>query len=182
MNVTLVLYESRYGTGEKIARTICPILGPARAFNIEDAPKNLKYYSNIVFLFSLYGYEGGDKTLDYIKENNIDWSKFKVGTVCVGIDEKEGLKKIKEFKGKIKKDNAFEAVVNGDLVVSRLDERDQEEIKKFCNNINRPFKDVRDFRTEHALEAGKQLRYYFTTRSEERGVGKECTARWRDRW
>ena len=69
MNVTLILYESRYTIGEKVAKMISPILGPAKAFNIEYPPENIKYYSNIVFVFSLYGHDSSKKTIDYIEKN-----------------------------------------------------------------------------------------------------------------
>ena len=36
MNVTLILYESKYGTGKTIANTLCPILGPAKSFDINE--------------------------------------------------------------------------------------------------------------------------------------------------
>ena len=54
MNVTLILYESRYGTGKNVANIICPVLGPAKSFDINDVPQDIKHYSNVVLVFSLY--------------------------------------------------------------------------------------------------------------------------------
>ena len=70
MNVTLILYESKYGTGKTIANTICPVLGPAKSFDINDVPQDIKHYSNVVLVFSLYGYESCEKILSYM-ENKI---------------------------------------------------------------------------------------------------------------
>ena len=74
MNVTLILYESRYGTGKNVANIICPVLGPAKSFDINDVPQDIKHYSNVVLVFSLYGYESCEKILSYIENNKIETS------------------------------------------------------------------------------------------------------------
>lgn len=163
MNVTLILYESKYGTGEKIAKTLCPILGPAKTYNIEYAPENIKYYSNIVFLFSLYGNDGGKKIVSYINENSIDLSKLKVGIICVGLNKQDGLKKIEEFKKEINKKDTYDCFMEGELILDKLSNEDKEKVKVFCKDVSIPFENMGDFKMENVLESGRSLREFFNT-------------------
>lgn len=135
MNVTLILYESRYTIGEKVAKMISPILGPAKAFNIEYPPENIKYYSNIVFVFSLYGHDSSKKTIDYIEKNSIDLSKVKAGIVCIGLDKQDGLKKINEFKTKINKQNTYDCFIKEQLVIDEVNQLSKN-LREYFNTPN----------------------------------------------
>ena len=107
MNVTLILYESKYGTGKIVANTICPVLGPAKSFDINDAPHDIKYYSNIVLVFSMYGHNSCEKILKYINDNKIDFSKKRVALVCIGLSKQDGISEINKIKIILEKEDIF---------------------------------------------------------------------------
>lgn len=163
MNVTLILYESKYGTGKTVAKTICSVLGPAKSFDINDAPYDIKHYSNIVLVFSLYGYDSCKKILKYIDDNKIDFSKKRVGLICVGLNRQDGLNKLNEIKKIINKDDAFSEFIEGEMFINKLSSEDKEKIKSFCLKVGIPFGDLGKFDDNKVLELSKNLREYFNT-------------------
>lgn len=163
MNVTLILYESKYGTGENVANIICPILGPAKSFDINDAPENIKYYSNIVLVFSLYGDKSCEKILEYIENNKINFSEKRVALVCIGLNKEDGLKELDKIKKIINKEDAFSEFIKGEMFINKLSYEDNQKIKSFCSEVGIPFGDLGKFDDIKALELGKKLREYFNT-------------------
>ena len=163
MNVTLILYESKYGTGKTIANTLCPILGPAKSFDINEAPSDIKYYSNVVLIFSLYGSDSCKKTISYINDNQIDLSKKRVALVCVGLNKEDGLKQIDKIKDMINKNEVFTAFIKGEMIIKKLTSDDQSKIKEFCSKIKIPFGDLGKFDYDKVLDLSKSLREYFNT-------------------
>ncbi|WP_455539024.1 flavodoxin domain-containing protein [Terrisporobacter sp.] len=163
MNVTLILYESRYGTGKRVANFICPVLGPAKFFDIDDAPQDIKHYSNVVLVFSLYGYESCKKILNYMEENQIDFSKKKVALVCVGLSKKDGEKELYKIKSIINKEDALCEFIEGEMCINKLSKDDKNKIEVFCNKVKIPFGDLGKFNEDSVLELSKKLREYFNT-------------------
>ena len=163
MNVTLILYESKYGTGKTIANTICPVLGPAKSFDINEAPQDIKYYSNIVFIFSLYGSNSGEKIISYIRDNQLDLSKKRMALVCVGLNKEDGLKQIKKMKEIINKKDAFTTFIEGEMIIEKLTSEDKSQIKDFCSKIKTPFDDLGKLDYDKVLDLSKNLREYFNT-------------------
>lgn len=163
MNVTLILYESKYGTGKIIANSMCPVLGPAKSFDINNAPNNIKYYSNIVLVFSMYGNNSCKKILKYIEDNKIDFSKKRVGLVCVGLNKQDGLNELNKMKKIINKHDAFSEFIKGEMFINKLSLEDKDRIKSFCLKVGVPFGDLGKFDDSNILELGKNLREYFNT-------------------
>lgn len=163
MNVTLILYESKYGTGENIANSICPVLGPAKSFDINDAPHDIKYYSNIVLVFSLYGNNSCEKILKYIDDNKIDFSSKRVALICVGLNRQDGLKELNKIKKIINKEDIFSEFIEGEMILNKLSSNDKDKIKSFCSKVGIPFGDLGKFNDNKVLELSKNLREYFNT-------------------
>ena len=163
MNVTLILYESRYGIGKKGANTICPILGPAKSFDINDAPQDIKYYSNVVLVFSLYGNHSCEKILKYINDNSADFSKKKISLICIGLNKQDALKELDKLKHIINKEDIFTEFIKGEMIIDKLSALDKEIVKEFCAKIKIPFGDMGKLDDNDVLELGKNLREYFNT-------------------
>ena len=163
MNVTLILYESRYGTGKNVANIICPVLGPAKSFDINDVPQDIKHYSNVVLVFSLYGYESCEKILSYIENNKIDLSKKKVALLCIGLSKKDGTKELNKIKSIINKEDALCEFIEGEMYMNKLTQNDKSKIKDFCDKVKMPFSDLGKFDKSSVLELSKKLREYFNT-------------------
>lgn len=140
MNITLILYESKYETCKVISNTVCPILGPAKSFDINDSPHDIKHYSNIVLVFSLYGQNNCEKILKYIEENKIDLNNKRVALVCIGLNKQEALNKIEQLKKVVNNENIFCEYIKGEMFIN-----------KFTTEDNK------------VLELGKNLREYFNT-------------------
>ncbi len=163
MNVTLILYESKYGTGKVVANTICPILGPAKSFDINDAPQDVKYYSNVVLVFSLYGHNSSEKILEYIKDNNIGFSKKRVALVCIGLNKQDGISEIIKIKTLINKEDVFTEFIKGETLINKLTYDEKDKIKYFCSKVGIPFNDLGKFDDSKVLDLAKNLREYFNT-------------------
>ena len=163
MNVTLILYESRYGTGKNVANIICPVLGPAKSFDINDVPQDIKHYSNVVLVFSLYGYESCEKILSYIENNKIDLSKKKVALLCIGLSKKDGTKELNKIKSIINKEDALCEFIEGEMYMNKLTQNDKSKIKDFCDKVKMPFSDLGKFDKSSVLKLSKKLREYFNT-------------------
>lgn len=77
MNKTLVLYESRYGFTEAIAKNLSLILGPSKYCKSSELKKDdYEDFSNIVVCTPVY-LESMDKNLLECILENADWIKEK---------------------------------------------------------------------------------------------------------
>ena len=165
MNVTLILYESTYGIGEILANSICPVLGPAKSFDINDVPQNIKYYSNIVLIFSLYEHDSCEKILKYIEGNGNkdDFNKKRVAVVCVGASKSECLNKIDEIKKVLNKQDAFSEFIKGEIFINNLSCKDKDKIKSYYLKYDIPFSDLEQIDDSEILRLSKDMREYFNT-------------------
>lgn len=163
MNVTLILYESTYGIGEIVANSICPVLGPAKSFDINDVPQNIKYYSNIVLIFSLYESDSCEKILEYIENNKNDFNQKRVGIVCIGLSKVECLNKIDEIKTILNKQDAFSQFIKGKIFINELSCKNKNKIKYYYSKFGTPFSNLDQRDDAEILTLSKDMREYFNT-------------------
>lgn len=163
MNVTLILYESTYGIGEIVANSICPVLGPAKSFDINDIPQNIKYYSNIVLIFSFYEQDDYEKILKYIENNKDDFNKKRVAIVCIGISKIECLNKIDKMKTILNKQDAFSKFIKEEIFMNKLSDEDKDKIKSCYLKYGIPFSDLEQIDDSEILRLSEDMREYFNT-------------------
>ena len=161
MNSTLILYESKYGTTQKIAHILSLILGPSKLCNIEDEVPDVNIYENVVIAFSLYEEKSGDKIIRYFNKHRYDFSKKRVCIVSVGLYKSDGIKYGLRLKDIIKKNDIYYYFIKGQLIIDKLDNDDKISLKSFCDRINIPFVNMGKFEDKDVINAGVKIKEYF---------------------
>ena len=71
MQKTLIIFESKYGTTEKIAKYISMVLGPAKYCRTDELSNNDKDFDFIVIGSPIYSGKPHPKICQFIKDNQI---------------------------------------------------------------------------------------------------------------
>ena len=61
MRSNLFISESHDGTSKKVADILALVLGYGKSVDINDAPKDISKYNNMVLVFNCYGFNTGEK-------------------------------------------------------------------------------------------------------------------------
>ena len=66
MKNNIITYETYYGTSKRTAEILALIIGNAKVYSIDDAPKDISMYDNVISVFAFHGYITGKGTMDYL--------------------------------------------------------------------------------------------------------------------
>ena len=66
---TLLLYDGKMSSAERIAKKLCYIIGNARVAEITEAPEDLSSYGGFCFVFNFYGSLTTGKTKNFLVAN-----------------------------------------------------------------------------------------------------------------
>ena len=161
MNSTLIIYESKYGTTQKVAHILSLILGPSKLCNIEEKVPDVNIYENIVIAFPLYEEKSAHHIITYFKDHIYDFSKKKVCIVSVGLSKSDGIKYGLRLKDLIKKNDIYYHFIKGQLVIEKLDDKDKISLESYCKKIKIPFVDMGKFEDKKVINAGIKIKEYF---------------------
>lgn len=157
MEKTLIIYESKYGTTEKIAKYLSLVLGPAKYCKTSEFKDEFKDFDLILIGSPIYSGKIVPKIADFI-EKNINWLKTKkIALFCTGIsirDENENLNKLEKILGKVINKRAL----GGILKNNKLDEEDSKALKEFSEKIGFTFEDIDNFNLEDIINYGLELK------------------------
>lgn len=84
---TLVLYESRYGSTERVSRDLALILGPAKVSRVSEFDGNIGDFDFVVICSPVYSEAVDEGVLAFVTENAGILSQRKVALLCVCIAE-----------------------------------------------------------------------------------------------
>ncbi|MBC5995415.1 hypothetical protein EAI30_06915 [Romboutsia ilealis] len=160
MNSTLILYESKYGTTQKVAHILSLILGPSKLCNIEENVPDINIYKNVVIAFPLYEEKSGNNIIEFFKEHSYDFSKKRVCIVSVGLSKADGIKYGLRLKDIIKKDDIYYYFIKGQLEINKLDDEDKISLEVFCNKVKIPFINMGRFEYKNVINAGVKIKEY----------------------
>lgn len=142
MQRTLILYESKYGSTENIAKNIALILGPAKYCRIDEFKESYKEFECFVVGTPIYEGKIEGKILDFIISNSSWLSSKRLAFffTCLTIKKQEiYIKQITQILG----DNIMHfRALGGKLELNKLTHTDYNSITSFYKNIKAPLIDI----------------------------------------
>lgn len=139
MQRTLIVYESKYGATEQIAKLLAKILGPAQY--IRPNQFNIKYDDIDLILIAspIYGERLHKNIRNFISEQK-DWLKNRlVALLSVALSEKSGLKALKPIKDLLEDCVIWSGTTKGRLIIDQLTENDKKRMQRFYKKVGIPF-------------------------------------------
>ncbi len=157
MQKTVLIYESEYGTTEKIARYLSLVLGPAKYCRTDKFNDSYRDFDFVVIGSPIYSGKLEPKIYHFV-EKNINWLKTKpVALFCTCLspeDGNENLSELAETIGKI----VDKKVLSGALKQDKLNKTDKKALKLFGEKIGFKLNDVDNFNLENVLKYGLELK------------------------
>ncbi|MEN6552094.1 MAG: flavodoxin domain-containing protein [Methanobacterium sp.] len=157
MQKTLLIYESKYGTTEKIARYLSLVLGPAKYCRTGEFKDLYKDFDFVVIGSPVYSGKLEPRICQFV-ENNLDWLKEKaVALFCTCLspsDGNENLNDLAKTIGKVVDKN----VLGGVLKQSTLNEEDKKALQLFSEKIGFELEDIDNFNLEEVLKYALELK------------------------
>lgn len=158
MQRTIILYESRYGTTEVIAKNLSLILGPSKYCRIEDFKKSDKDFEFFVIGSPVYNEKVQLKILKFL-EDNIEWIKDKrVAVFCTCISMKKEYEYINQLLGILGNSVVCFRALGGIIQLDKLNLEDYRAIELFCNKVNMPFIDIDMYDINKVIEFGIEIK------------------------
>ncbi len=145
MERTLILYESKYGFTEYIAKSLSLILGPARYCKVSEFKEDYKKFSAIVICTPVY-LESVDKNIIEFVSKNAEWIKQKkVILLCSCLAKNLADKYLKPLTDILGDSVCLQSYIGGELILSKLSGEDYELMKSFSNKTGFPLNDCKLF-------------------------------------
>jgi len=157
MQKTVIVYESEYGTTEKIAKYLSLVLGPAKYCKTADFSDNYKDFDFIIIGSPIYSGKILPKITEFIEEN-INWLKKKnvsLFCTCINIEDgNENLIALEKILGNV----ITKRVLGGILKLDRLKENDSQLLKEFSEKLGFKLGDMDKFKLEDVVNYALELK------------------------
>ncbi|WDV46357.1 flavodoxin domain-containing protein [Clostridiaceae bacterium M8S5] len=138
MHKTLILYESKYGTTQKIAKNIALILGPSVYCKVDNFKERYKDYEFFVIGSPVYREELDEKIVEFVRKN-LKWLKNKnICLFCTCNAGEYGMHYLNELKNLLGDNVVYSGVLGGEVILEKLTKDDYESMMRFYEKINRP--------------------------------------------
>lgn len=143
---TLIIYESRYGFTEKIAKQISLVMGPAKFCRTSEfKDKYIKDFQVVVICTPIY-LEAVDSSILQFVTKNYHWiTKKKVMLICTCLLENAEDRYLKPLKELLGGSVVLSASFGGELIINNLSTPDYKLIKQFYSNMGFEVKDYKVF-------------------------------------
>ena len=157
MQKTVIVYESEYGTTEKIAKYLSLVLGPAKYCKTADFSDNYKDFDFIIIGSPIYSGKILPKITEFIEEN-INWLKKKnvsLFCTCINIEDgNENLIALEKILGNV----ITKRALGGILKLDRLKENDSQLLKEFSEKLDFKLGDMDKFKLEDVVNYALELK------------------------
>lgn len=138
MQRTLIVYESKYGATEQIAKIFAKILGPAQYIKPNQFNRKYDDIDLIVIASPVYREELHQNIRNFISEQK-DWLKKRiVALLSVSLSIKSGSNALKPLKNLLEDCVIWSGSTNGRLMIDQLTENDKKSIQMFYKRIGIP--------------------------------------------
>ncbi len=157
MQKTLLIYESKYGTTEKIARYLQMVLGPAKCCRTDEFKDFHKDFDFVIIGSPVYSGKLEPKIYQFV-ENNIDWLKEKpVAIFCTCLNPSDGDENLNDL-AKIIGEIVDKNVLGGVLKQITLNEEDKKALQLFSERAGFKLEDIDNFNLENVLKYALELK------------------------
>lgn len=154
---TLLVYESIYGSTEKIAKNLALIMGPARCCRTDEVKDNYKNFDMIVVGSPVYREKLDNRIINFL-EKNLDWlQKKKVVLFCTCLTGQGGERYLQGLKELLGDCVVVTKSISGNLELEKLKEKDYKDIISFFNKFHIQVKDKLGLNMKEVTEFGYEL-------------------------
>lgn len=87
MSRTLLLYDGKMSSAERIAQTLCCLIGNGNAAEISSAPQNFADYDGYCFVFNFYGAVTAGRTRSFLIEHRDVLAEKRIAFVGIGFSD-----------------------------------------------------------------------------------------------
>jgi flavodoxin/uncharacterized protein YhbP (UPF0306 family) len=157
MKKTLIIYESRYGTTEKLSKYLSLVLGPAAYCKTSEFSDIFRDFDFIIIGSPIYGGKFDPRVSKFVNEN-LNWLKNReVALFCTCLNIKDGRESLKEMENEIGKVLNLKPL-GGVLKLDYLTDEDSKALEKFSKVIEFDFKDIDEFNLEKVMDYALKLK------------------------
>jgi menaquinone-dependent protoporphyrinogen IX oxidase len=154
---TLIVYESKYETTQRVASYLSLVLGPARYCTTNQFQDEYKDFDFIVVGSPIYSGKSLPKISKFL-DDNADWLKNKkVALFSTSISPQDGYEKLVEMETFIG-EAVSKRALGGTLKMERLDPDDLEALEMFSERVGFPLMDMDHFNLEEVIEYALELK------------------------
>lgn len=87
MSRTLLLYDGKMSSAERIAQTLCCLIGNSNAAEISDVPQNFADYDGYCFVFNFYGAVTAGRTRAFLTGHRDVLAEKRIAFVGIGFSD-----------------------------------------------------------------------------------------------
>lgn len=158
MNNTYIVYESKYGCTQDIAKNLAMILGPAKYCTTGQWNKEYETSDFIVIGSPIYYEQVDQKIYDFVKKN-IDWLQHrKVSLFCVSLMSQGAEKYLEPLKDILGECVVSMKALGGRLELSKLDAQDFWSMQNFSRTYGFSFKDKDQYDIKQIIDYGLSIK------------------------
>lgn len=141
MSSTLIVYESKYGFTESIAKKLSLILGPARYTKASAFDGKKENYETIVICTPIYSENVDENIIKFVLKHK-EWLKQKkVILICSCLAENNENEYLKPLQDIIGESVLIQKTIGGELIIDKLTDSDYRLMKHFSEMTGFPLKD-----------------------------------------
>ena len=154
---TLLIYESIYGSTEKVAKNLALIMGPARYCRTDEVKDNYKNFDMIVIGSPVYREKLDSRIIKFL-EKNLDWLKEKkVALFCTCLAGQGGERYLQGLIELLGDCVVVSKSIAGNLELGKLKEKDYKDITSFFNKFHIQQEDKLGLNMNQITEFGCEL-------------------------
>lgn len=158
MQRTLIVYESKYGATEQIAKIFAKILGPAQYIRPNQFNRKYDEIDLIVIASPIYSEQLHKNIRNFISEQK-DWLKKRiVALLSVALSKKSGSDALKPLKNLLEDCVIWSGATNGRLIIDQLTESDKKRIQMFYKRVGIPFQNRDKFSLNDVINKAYRIK------------------------
>jgi menaquinone-dependent protoporphyrinogen IX oxidase len=153
----VIIYESNYGTTEKIASYLSLILGPATYCKTSEFKEEYADFDLFVIGSPIYSGQIVPQIYEFVEKNQ-KWLKQKnISLFSTSISPRDGQKNLDKLEKNL--DNVIsKKALGGTLKIDKLNKMDSKALELFSENLGFNLGDMDHFKLEEVVEYGMELK------------------------
>ena len=157
MKKTLIIYESKYGTTEKVSKYLSLVLGPASYCKTSEFSDQFKDFDFIIIGSPIYKGELDPRVSKFVHEN-LNWLKNRqVALFCTCLNIKDGNESLEKIGNEIGNVSDVRAL-GGVLKLDDLTDEDSKALEKFSEMVGFDLKDMNKFNLDNVIDYALKLK------------------------
>lgn len=153
----MIIYESNYGTTQKIASYLSLILGPATYCKTSEFKKEYLDFDLFVIGSPIYSGQIVPEIYDFVEKNQKLLKQKNVSLFSTSISLKDGQKNLNKLEKNL--DNVIsKKALGGTLKIDKLDKMDSKALEIFSENLGFNLGDMDHFKLEEVVDYGMELK------------------------